>query len=645
MQAENDWRKARQDLQNAVAAGSVQDALRISRTLLSFGKSSDLAFLSTALRKLQPAFLAHGHRLLRTFFVRSVTIEPVLPALHVEALLNGYVLEAQVGGYGSFMEELLDPGGAIARFNPDLVCVFLDLEEIAGGLPALCAQGRADEVRAEVDAAAARIEQMLRGLRTGSAARLVLQGCVVPGESSLGMVGDANIAHSLPKTVGELNRQMAEVCRGVPDCVFFDVDQLAARYGRGAWRDQRMFLASRLAIAPAAFRPFAHGLLRSASALFRPARKVLCTDLDNTLWGGILGEDGPAGVATGSNYPGNTYLGYQRYLKELATRGILLSITSKNNPEDVAEAFKLRSADLALTLDDFVAKKIGWNEKVSALRELAEELSLGLDAFVFVDDNPTECEAVRQHLPEVAVLEVPADQPWRLLGLLSDQWYFDTFSVTADDRHRSDEYKAQSQRAELSRTATSREEFLASLGIVCTFLSAGDAPLDRSVQLLSKTNQFNLTTRRYSAGEVMSFVTDPACQAIAIRVRDRFGDAGVVGLALTRQQGEECWIDTLLLSCRVIGRGIEAAILAHIADRARKAGSRWMVGEYIETKKNAPCKDFYPEQGFARDEPSQSNGAQTFRLDLIKQQPSNPSWLTLEGIEEYEFADSAVVPA
>ncbi|WP_433966264.1 HAD-IIIC family phosphatase [Tunturiibacter gelidiferens] len=226
------------------------------------------------------------------------------------------------------------------------------------------------------------------------------------------------------------------------------------------------------------------GLLRSIFArpgslvlpLFRAPRKVLCTDLDNTLWGGVLGEEGPEGIATGSAFPGNCYLEYQRYLKQLSARGILLAIVSKNNDADVREAFQIRAADLGLTLDNFVATKISWNEKATSIRELAEELSLGLDSFVFVDDNPVECEAIRQQLPEVAVIAAPIDEPWKLLELLSSQPFFDAAVITDDDVNRLNEYKAQAQRAELASTAGNRDEFLASLEIVCTFLSALDAP-------------------------------------------------------------------------------------------------------------------------------------------------------------------------
>jgi FkbH-like protein len=373
---------------------------------------------------------------------------------------------------------------------------------------------------------------------------------------------------------------------------------------------------------------------------------VLCTDLDNTLWGGVLGEDGPEGIATGSTFPGNSYLEYQRYLKQLSSRGILLAIVSKNNEADVREAFQVRGADLALTLDDFVAAKISWNEKAEAIRELAQQLSLGLDSFVFVDDNPVECEAIRQQLPEVAVVEATVTEPWKLVEMLAEQSFFDAAVVTGDDINRLSEYKAQAQRAELAGSAGNRDEFLASLGIVCTFQSALLAPLARAVQLLAKTNQFNLTTRRRSAAEVEEFAAAQSAQAVVVRVRDRFGDAGVVGLALARNQGDSCHIDSLLLSCRVIGRGIETALLAYLGENARHTGARRLIGEFIETKKNAPCATFYSDHGFTQLAPSEDSPDSIFyELDLSASAPMYPKWITLEGNESNELSASAVFTA
>jgi FkbH-like protein len=642
MQTDADRQETRSQLKAAVAARQVADVVRFARDLLRSNKAADTMFCASAFKSIADELVDQGYRRLNTYIVRSVTVEPILPFLTVEAVLSGYVLDVTLGGYGSYIDEMLSPGSELRRASADLVFVLLELEDFAGRLPELCADGRGEGVEAELELAVTRVGQMLRTYRAGNSGQLVMQGVVAPGTSSLGLVGDANLKWSLASSVKELNRRLAETCSAVSGCVFFDVDHVAAQFGRLQWADLRMLLASRLPLSPGAFKVFAQGLVRTASVLFRAPRKVLCTDLDNTLWGGILGEDGPQGIVTGSAFPGNCFLEYQRYLKQLAARGILLAVTSKNNEADVEEVFKLRSADLGIQLSDFVALKIGWGDKTQALRELAQELNLGLDSFVFVDDNPIECEAMRQQLPGVAVLVAPTEEPWKLKGLLAEQPFFDTFTVTADDLNRSQDYKAQVQRDALSSHTATRDEFLHSLGIVCTFVSAIHAPLSRSVQLLAKTNQFNLTTRRHTAVEVEKFASPPGGLAVAVRVRDRFGDAGVVGLALATQEGDECRIDSLLLSCRVIGRGIETALLTHVAEWAAKMGSTWIVGEYIETKKNSPCAGFYTDHGFERDAVSAGSDSNFFRLDLAEHMPTTPSWLSLEGNETHEFATSTL---
>ncbi|MDW5267498.1 MULTISPECIES: HAD family hydrolase [Acidobacteriaceae] len=648
MQTDSERLELRSSIKEAVARQDVSAVVAQARILLTLSsKPGDVMFCANTFAGMTDAIEAQlGAKRLKTYLVRSVTVEPILPFLMTEALFSNYLLDLHVGGYGSYVDEMMNPHSALAKFKPDAVIVVLDLEDVAGRLPELCTDGIGARVEAEIEESLARVGQMLRSFRSGSSARILFQGLVVPDRTSLGDVGDGSLQHSFVNAVIRLNQKLAHLCRSISDCVFFDIDHVAARYGRGSWRDMRLFLSSRLAIAPGAFKMYSQGLIRCFSSLYRAPRKVLCTDLDNTLWGGVLGEEGPDGIVTGSAFPGNCYLEYQKYLKQLSSRGILLAIVSKNNDADVREAFQLRAADLALNLDHFVATKINWNEKSNSIRELAQELSLGLDSFVFVDDNPVECEAIRQHLPEVAVVAAPLDEPWKLVEMLSSQPFFDANVVTEDDVNRVSEYKAQAQRAELATSSSGRDEFLASLGIVCTFVSALQGPLSRSVQLLGKTNQFNLTTRRHSAADIEGFASTQGGQAVVIRVRDRFGDAGVVGLALARNHGDSCYIDSLLLSCRVIGRGIETALLAHLAEGALRTGVTKLVGEFIATKKNAPCADFYPDHGFVRIEQDQdTSGSVFYELDLTASAPASPEWITLEGNELNELSASAVVSA
>ena len=644
MENEVDRQQLRRTVSEAARNQDASATLRLARELLRSGRPADAMFCASTFKSMKEALVNQaGCRPLKTFIVRSVTVEPILPFLTVESVLAGYVLDIEIGSYGAYMDELLTPQGDLDRSEAELVLVMLDLEEISGRLPDMCASGLGTDVENEIAESTARMAQMLRSYRGRNAGRLVVQGCVVPNDSSLGPVGDGNLRYGLVNAVKELNRQLLAICITISDCVFFDVDEVAAKYGRTRWRDARLFLSSRLPVSSGAFESYARSLVRTMSVLFRAPRKVLCTDLDNTLWGGVLGEDGAHGIVTGSAFPGNCYFEYQQYLKQLSARGILLALVSKNNEADVEEAFHIRAADLAVRLDTFVAKKIGWNEKADALRALAAELSLGLDSFVFVDDSPTECEAIRQYLPEVTVIQVPIDRPWEFVPMLADEWCFDSSAITEDDVNRTREYEAQARRDALRNITTSREDFLQSLEIVCTFISALDAPLARSVQLLAKTNQFNLTTRRHSSTQVEAFATATGGQAIAVRVRDRFGDAGVVGLALVKKQADEFLIDSLLLSCRVIGRGIETALLAFVAHQAQKMGGKWLIGEYIESKKNAPCADFYFQHGFEKIIETDRAGSIFYKLDLTRLMPKSPSWLTIEGDPTYEFTTDSTV--
>lgn len=635
----------RSDVKAAVAAGDARAAVAVCRDLLSrSGNPTDMNFCAGNLKQMTEILQkTEGIRPLRTFLVRSVTLEPMLPNLFVEALLSGYLLELEMGGYGSYMQEMIDAQGALAAFDPELLLVLFDLEDVAGALPEMCGDGVGARVEDEIAGCVQRVSQLIRSVRSFSKARIVLQGFVVPDTSSLGDVGGANLPHSLPNAVRRINAELAGFCGELSDCVFFDVDHLAARLGRSRWRDTRLFLSSRLAVSAANFGVFARGLVRSINVLYKAPRKVLCTDLDNTLWGGVLGEEGIEGIVTGSTYPGTSYFQYQQFLKQLSSRGILLAAVSKNDEAEVREAFKARSGDLALTLDDFAALKINWNEKVQSLRELAQELSLGLDSLVLVDDNPVECAAVRQRLPEVAVIQAPVDEPWRLVEMLAEQTFFDALRVTDDDRNRLNEYKAQAQRAELESTAGGRDEFLASLGIVCSFESALQAPLSRAVQLLAKTNQFNLTTRRHSAREVEEFASATGGQAVVVRVRDRFGDAGVVGLALARNDGDTCVIDSFLLSCRVIGRGIETALLAHLAEGAMRKGATRLRGEFVTTKKNGVSASFYPDHGFAPSKAEGSGESIFYELDLEASPPATPGWIAVRQETPQELGVAAVV--
>jgi FkbH-like protein len=352
---------------------------------------------------------------------------------------------------------------------------------------------------------------------------------------------------------------------------------------------------------------------------------VLAVDLDGTLWGGVIGEDGPDGVRLGSEYPGAAYRSLQRAILDLHRRGVVLAICSKNNPPEALEMIE-RHPSMLLRREHFAAVRINWVDKAQNLREIAAELNVGVDAVALLDDSPVEREWVRGQLPEVTVIELGGD-PLGYADTLRLAPVFERISVTEEDRARGRYYAEEGRRKELERSAASLEDFYRSLELKVEVEEVGPQTLARAAQLTQKTNQFNLTTRRYTEAELGELASSPESRVYTLRAADRFGDSGIVGVAITRRENGSCEIDALLMSCRVIGRTIETAFLATIADEAGRAGAERLAGWFLPTAKNAPASGFYGSHGFER--VAEDEGATRWELDLAGSTPACPPWIDL----------------
>jgi FkbH-like protein len=351
-------------------------------------------------------------------------------------------------------------------------------------------------------------------------------------------------------------------------------------------------------------------------------RKCLVLDLDNTLWGGVVGEEGISGIKLGQSYPGSAYCDLQRAILLLSQRGVVLAINSKNNPQDVEEVFRAHP-DMVLKSEHIASRRINWQPKPDNMLEIADELNIGLDSLVFLDDNPAECDLMRRSLPQVMTLEAcdakGNPDPLGSLRLLLDGGVFDKLSFTAEDRRRGAQYQQQAARRRSERSATSLEDFLRGLEMTASVCEVDEFAFPRVLDLIHKTNQFNLTTRRHSATRLEQMIDDPQWGAFSLRVRDRFGDNGIIGAAILRLEGDLGTLDTFLLSCRVIGRNVETAFLRYLADWARRRGANRIEGEFVPTRKNTPAADFYRRHGFEEvSGPDNGNGNRwRLRLDEI----------------------------
>lgn len=545
---------------------------------------------------------------IRVAVLRTYTTELLEPYWQLEAKLQGFTLELYEAPYGSLLQEL-EPGAGLLEHNPDLTLVFLQWEDLDPrfGKP-LTSYGAGEQ--ADLHAAGIRyLVGLLGALRDRIEGSIVVTLLPRPFGPELGAF-DAMAADSEASFRGGFKAALASQLReSLPGTHFADLDEVAAQVGRAAMFDPRLWYGARYPFSVAASQTVTARLMRYAVVLKQPPAKCIVLDADNTLWGGIIGEDGPQGIELGPDYPGSVYVAFQRRLLEFRQRGFLLALCSKNNSADVLEVLKDHPHQL-LREEDFAAMVINWLPKPGNLRTLAQDLNVGTDSFVFIDDSPHECLAVRRELPEVTVVQTPSDIT--LLPVCLDEVArLEILSLTEEDRRRTKLYAQQRKRAELSGSSANLDEYLASLKMVMAISIDEPEHVRRIAQLTQKTNQFNLTTRRYSEADIGKFMSDPDWIVADFRLADVFGDSGLVGVALVSGvAGSEAKFDTFLMSCRVIGRRVETAFLAWLLDELRRRGLAPVRGEYVPSGKNEVVSDFWARHGFS----STNDGF--FQIDL-----------------------------
>jgi FkbH-like protein len=560
----------------------------------------------------------------RLAILRSFTLEPLIPLLRAAGLLAGFDLTIHVGDFNSYAQEALDPQSTLYQFEPDAVVLAVQTRDIAPDLWDRYSDLTEEECKTAVHRVRQDFADVIRGFRAHSRAHLIIHDLELPAIPSQGIL-DSQTSDGQSAVIHRLNQDLRELATAHPGVYILDYNSLVARYGRMSWHDERKWLTVRMPIASAHLIHLTEEWLRFLHPLTGKVAKALVVDLDNTLWGGIIGEDGMDGIKIGAEHPGAAYRDMQRAMLDLYRRGILLAICSKNNVDDAMEVLD-KHPGMILRRQHFAAMRVNWQDKVQNLREIAMELNIGVDALVFLDDNPVEREQVRAALPEVAVLDVPAD-PAQYAALLRDCPLFERLVLSDEDKQRGIYYAAQRERIQLETACTSKEDFLRSLQQEVEIAPVRSSTLARVAQLTQKTNQFNVTTRRYKEQEIAEMASSPNRTIVSVRVRDRYGDNGLVGVAITSDDGETREIDTFLLSCRVIGRTVETAILSHLAQHARERGLTRMQGWFLPTKKNAPASDFYPQHGFSPQK-SEPRGV-LWTLDLNNRLPSCPDWIKL----------------
>jgi FkbH-like protein len=609
----------RAEADRSIAAGAAPAAARaLARLWHEDPGPSTAGFVVSRFERVRDRLALVPHRLA---VLRSFTAEPAVPLLRAAAFAAGIDLTVQVGDFNAYAQELLDPAGALYSFRPDSVILAVQTRDVA---PELWDGYEADDARAAVGRVVAGFESWVGAFRSNSPANLIVHTLELPPVPGQGVL-DYQGADGQAAAIRRVNQELGRVARQHGGVYLLDYDGLVARHGRDRWHDERKWLTMRMPLTGEALGRLAAEWVRFLRPLTGRVCKVLVTDLDNTLWGGVIGEDGVDGIKVGADYPGAAFCALQRAILDLRHRGVILAVCSKNNEADALHALRAHPGML-LRPEHFAATRINWADKAQNLREIAAELNVGLDSLAFLDDNPAERERVRGELPEVTVIDLP-DDPMGCAAALRDSPVFERLTVSAEDRERGRYYAEQRQREGLRGGASSLKDFYHSLQQVVTVGPVGPETLARAAQLTQKTNQFNLTTHRYTEQQLAGLGARPGWEVHRVHVRDRFGDNGLVGVAVTGDDGGVCEIDALLLSCRVIGRTVETAVLAFLADRARERGCRELRGWFLPTRKNAPARDFYANHGFRPVE--QRGGGTLWALDLSAERPACPEWITL----------------
>lgn len=528
----------------------------------------------------------------------SSTTALLAPVLRAAAFRGGLQLDVYQGVYGNYQQEILDPQSGLYRFQPDIVILLVNHHDLV--LPPLGGKQAAQQY-------AARLRHLWEVLRGRHSCHIVQAGLDLPPPGAWGSLEDS-LPEGRRRALTAANLALAD---DLPEGVsFVDVNALIAQHGSAFWSDAEWHKAkqypSTSAIPLAADAFCAHCL-----AVLGLTCKVLALDLDNTLWGGVIGEDLLGGIRIGPpTAEGEGYGELQQYVKELHQRGVLLAVCTKNDLADAEEPFRKHDA-MRLRRDDFAAFAANWQDKAANLETMAAELRLGLDSFVFLDDNPAERAQVRLRLPQVVVPEC-GSTPWEMLAALRRGMYFENTVLTREDMERNESYRGNLSRNMLRQNAATLDDFLADLQMEAEYGPVDDATLTRVTQLVNKTNQFNATGRRYTDQQVAAMAQSPDWWCRWFKLADRFGDYGLVGVILSQRQGIAWRIDTWLVSCRAIGRQLERFMGSLLLGEARSQGAAEVRGEYIPTQKNALVKDLFPQLGF---QPVDGNPRQyVFRL-------------------------------
>ena len=508
------------------------------------------------------------------------------------------------GEYDGIAMDVMDESSPLYAFNPDIIILIPDYREIKEYPEAL----ESDEaVRSLLNAASGKYEYYWQKISSRLHCQILQSNVVIPPERLYGNL-EKSLPYSMSGFLSSLNETLLK--KAPSNVTIIDTDALAANIGKWNWFDDQAYFLSKSGFRLEYIQENVLQYVRQIKAIRGKVRKCLVLDLDNTLWGGIVGDDGWDGIQLDpNNAVGEAYREFQRYILRLKKRGVILAVVSKNDIENAKEPFT-RNQNMILKLDDIACFQANWDDKVTNIKRVAKELNIGIDSLVFFDDNPAEREIVRQYLPEVMVIDVPADAALykRALDLAMP---FEWRELTREDVLRSNSYIENKKRAELLTSFDNYDDYLLSLEMKCTVREPKASEVSRFAQLLNKSNQFNLRTQRYTESEIEAVVGNENKKCLCAVFSDKFSEYGIISCVILEKQDDCCFIESWVMSCRVLKRGVELLVFKSVLDAARAWNCSYIKGQYLPSPKNRMVSDFYDSLGF--EIVSDSSGEKLYR--------------------------------
>ena len=522
------------------------------------------------------------------YVLSSFSAQFFAPYLTVETFQLGLPLSISVAPFMQFEQFIQDPDSPLANSLTRVVMLLMRPEDIDAEL--YRGHALATDSATRLASHRERLVGIAQSIRARSDATILVANAAPPPST-------LDNAH-LVSAIHEHNQMLSDAVSEVRSCYIADWAGAVAAYGSRRFVDQRLWYLGRIACGHSASVAIAQRLARQLAALFLPRAKCVVVDLDNTLWGGAVGDEGLSGIELGGDYPGNAYRDLQYTLKGLLDRGIVLALASKNHEAVAREVFETHP-EMVLRWEDFACHRVNWEPKSENVRAIARELNLGTDSLVFLDDDPVECGEMRRELPEVKTVCLGRD-PWRFKEKIAEIPELDRVVITDEDHARANMYRQDVQRKAAARSVSSSHDFLQSLVMEASVSLCDERNLARVAQLIGKTNQFNLTTRRHGMESIRRMALSADCRVACLRLRDMYGDLGLVSVAILAKESDRDWrIDSFLMSCRVMGRGVEDAFLSYLADLVRGSEGTRLIGEYVSSAKNGIVRSFYRDRGFA----------------------------------------------